>query len=169
MFRTYQPKKRQRSKVHGFRARMKTKSGRNVLKARPQDPVRISQMTGKDKPATAGSQGFSRAVRLGGNRNYRYVYRKGKSYPSRNLTLVYCKGRGVRVGFSVSSKVGGAVTRNHIRRILREDVRKMLTGMKAGRYVFVARPSARNIAHEKLTTELTGVIRRAGLFREDAP
>ena len=25
MFRTYQPKKRQRSKVHGFRARMKTK------------------------------------------------------------------------------------------------------------------------------------------------
>jgi len=34
MRRTYQPKKRQRSKVHGFRARMKTKSGRNILKAR---------------------------------------------------------------------------------------------------------------------------------------
>ena len=34
MKQTFQPKKRQRSKVHGFRERMKSRSGKNVLKRR---------------------------------------------------------------------------------------------------------------------------------------
>ena len=115
------------------------------------------------------SESFSRRYRLGDNKNYRYVYRRGKSFPSRNLVLIYLKGREQKFGFSVSSKVGNAVTRNRIRRFMREDVRKMRTELKCGKYIFIARPALKTVPHEELSRELRSLLARAKLVREDNP
>ena len=123
-------------------------------------------MEGKEC-AARGGEGFPRRCRLGGNRNYRYVYRRGKSTPSKNLVLIHLKGREQRFGFSVSGKVGNAVTRNRIRRYLREDVRKLRGRLKSGKYILVARPAASGASHEELTRELNQLLRRAKLVKED--
>ena len=48
MKRTFQPKKRQEQKEHGFMKRMKTKSGRNVLKARRAKGKRMKTKSGRN-------------------------------------------------------------------------------------------------------------------------
>ena len=110
---------------------------------------------------------FSRQYRLGSNRNYRFVYRRGKSHPSRNLVLIHLKGRYLKIGFSVSSKVGNAVTRNRVLRWLREDVRRLRFRMKCGKYVFIARQGIADVPHEALTRELRKLLERAGLLKEE--
>ena len=119
-----------------------------------------------NREGAKGSQAFPRRYRLGGNRNYRFVYRRGKSYPSKNLVLIHLKGRDLKIGFSVSSKVGNAVTRNRIRRILREDVRRLRGEMKCGKYVFIARASIVSAPHEAVTRELRRLLSRNRLLKD---
>ena len=122
-------------------------------------------MEGK-REGTRRDESFPRRYRLGGNRNYRYVYRRGKSYPSRNLVLIHLKGRDLKIGFSVSGKVGNAVTRNRVRRCLREDVRRLREEMKCGKYVFIARTSIVGVPHEAVTRELKKLLKRANLLKD---
>ena len=77
---------------------------------------------------------------MGANRQFNYVYRRGKRASCKNLSLLFVKNRQKRVGFSVSKKVGVAVVRNRTKRRLRECVRPQLPEMRNGLYVFVARP-----------------------------
>ena len=64
MLRTYQPKKRQRSKEHGFRKRMATRNGRKVLARRRAKPSWDERKTGSDADAVRGHD-FYRSGRRG--------------------------------------------------------------------------------------------------------
>ena len=65
---------------------------------------------------------MKRCFSLKRNKQFRQVYRKGKSVGSRQLVLIYARSRAdkVHVGFSVSKKLGNSVSRNRIKRRLRE-------------------------------------------------
>ena len=65
--------------------------------------------------------------------------------------------------------MGNAVTRNRIRRFLREDVRRMRTQLKCGKYIFIARPALKTVPHAELTREMLSLLNRAKLIREDMP
>ncbi len=83
---------------------------------------------------------MQRQYRLGPDRQFRYVYRRGLRVNGRDMSLLYVRGQQKRVGFSVSKKVGGAVVRNRTKRLLREVFRLRMPGLPQGLYVVVARP-----------------------------
>ncbi len=110
---------------------------------------------------------LGRRYSLGRNKQYTYVYRRGKSFPGYRMVLVYLKARDLKVGFSVSSKVGNAVTRNRLRRRMKEDFRMLRHTLKPGKYIFVARSAAVSAEPVAMAREMRSLLKRAQLF--DAP
>lgn len=68
-----------------------------------------------------------------------------------------------RLGISVSKRVGGSVTRNRVRRRLREIFRRSreLFGSRAADVVLNARPSASEATFEELSQEYRSLLTRS--------
>jgi ribonuclease P protein component len=98
--------------------------------------------------------------RLSRSAEFERVYRQGRSKANRHLVLyafpraedapVRPDGEGPRLGLSVSRRVGGAVDRSRVKRVLREAFWLEAARMPEGAdYVIVARPEARALAERE--------------------
>jgi ribonuclease P protein component len=116
--------------------------------------------------------------RLSRSGEFERVYREGRSHASRHL-VVYAFPRGEddgdpRLGVSVGRKLGGAVERNRIKRLLREAFWANADVLEPGHdFVIVARPPAGKLAEEggepALAEALRLVLNEAGLARGEGP
>ena len=119
-----------------------------------------------------------RRQRLSRSAEFERVYKEGRSHASRHL-VVYAFPRGgeedsPRLGVSVGRKLGGAVERNHVKRLLRDAFWSSVEDVSPGHdFVIVARPPARELAKSEgeqgVSAALKHVLAEAGLTRSADP
>jgi len=116
--------------------------------------------------------------RLSRSGEFERVYREGRSHASRHL-VVYAFPRSEddgdpRLGISVGRKLGGAVERTRMKRLLREAFWAIADSLPDGYdFVIVARPAAGELAESggepAIEAALRSVLEEAGLAAGSEP
>jgi ribonuclease P protein component len=101
------------------------------------------------------------------NKEFRYVYKKGRSVSDGNIVLIYVvtKTPRLKVGFSVSKKLGNSVERNRIKRRMKEAFFSMAGEVSPkSLLVFVPREHANALSYQELKASEERLLKKAGLM-----
>jgi ribonuclease P protein component len=104
---------------------------------------------------------FTKEERLRRRKEYLAVQGHGRKIHLGDLLVVVCRREKKRVGLTVSKKVGGAVQRNRVKRLLREIWRRKRDLIPGGfELVFIAKQSAVHASYETLLAQFQELARR---------
>lgn len=111
---------------------------------------------------------MQRKSRLTGDKRFSQIHQEGRSVAN-NFLVVRVLPNGLdysRFGFMVSKRLGNAVTRNKVKRRLREVVRKspVAPGWDA---IFIARKGAERASYQSLQQAAQNLLRRTKLISVD--
>ena len=113
---------------------------------------------------------MKRIVKLKENRDFRRAYNKGEAFVSPYFVVYILKKRTekVRLGITVSKKIGGAVLRNRAKRVITAAFRECLPNIAVGYdFVIVARTRVVTVKSTVISEILKSYIIKAGIWNEN--
>ena len=99
--------------------------------------------------------------------DFRHVYKNGKSFSNKYLVAyIYKNNLNLnRVGFSVSKKVGKAVLRNKIRRLLKENFRLIDNNLNQGHdIIFIARIACKECDFSIIKKSMINLVKKCSIL-----
>lgn len=114
---------------------------------------------------------MEKKLRLTRNRDFAKVYQHKQSTANHQFVVYKKRNQDLekfRVGISASKKLGNAVVRNRIRRVLKEIVRNNQHRIKSGfDIVIIVRAKAIQLEFAQLEKSLLHALRKASLLRKE--
>ena len=114
---------------------------------------------------------MKKKYRIKKNEEFQEVFKRGKSYANRQFVvyiLVKEEQKHLRIGLSVSKKIGKAVTRNRIKRYIRQVFHELKPHLKANiDYVIIARKPAADMNYHEVKKSLIHVLKIARVLKND--